>query len=194
MRNLTAAALLVLAAVLFLDRPGSSADVEAGTALRMDIPGLVEYTELILEGRVLSTHSLRGADGRIETEYLLSVERTFEGEDLGYRAIRLPGGVLEDGSGMILAGMPWIEAGEDLLLFLTEEAASGIRMPVGLAQGQFQVMTDHSGNKSLLRDDDGVGFVHPGTGEMSESDGVTVRDYAAVVAEIEAALAGKRSR
>lgn len=194
MRTLTAAALLVLAVILFLERPGTSADVEAGTAIRMDIPGLVEHTELILEGHVLSAHSGQTADGRIETEYLLSIDRTFEGEDFGYRAVVLPGGVLEDGSGMILAGMPTIRAGENLLLFLTEAAASGVRMPVGLAQGRFEVITDDEGHKTLVRTDACLGLVNDETGEVTGELHGTLHDYAAMVAEIEAALAAKGAR
>ena len=194
MRTLTAATALSLALLLFLGRSGGSEGVEAGTAIRLDVSGLVAHADLVVEGRVLSAHALRTEDGRIETEYLLEVDRTFEGEDHSYRAIRLPGGVLEAGSGMILAGMPQIRAGENLLLFLTEEASSGVRMPVGLAQGKFSVVTDSTGHKSLVTNDAGVGLLNPTSGEIAHGRGLTILDYASVAAEIEAALAEERSR
>ncbi len=192
MRTLTAATALSLAFLVFLVRPGGPEGVEAGTAIRLDVSGLVAHADLVVEGRVLSAHALRTNDGRIETEYLLEVDRTFEGEELAYRAIRMPGGVLEDGSGMILAGMPQIRAGENLLLFLTEEASSGVRMPVGLAQGKYSVVADAAGHKSLVTNDAGVGLLNPASGEIAHGTGLSILDYATVVAEIEAALADER--
>ena len=55
--------------------------------------------------------------------------------------------VLEDGSGMILAGMPRIAAGEETLLFLSAEGATGVRMPVGLSQGKFRVIQTEDGGR-----------------------------------------------
>ena len=85
--------------------------VQAGTALKMELPEVVERADLILEARVLSARAFE-TSGMIETEFLLQVDRTFHGEDQPYRSIRIPGGVLEDGRGMILAGMPRLVVGE----------------------------------------------------------------------------------
>ena len=129
MRLLSVAATATIvgfAGVAVLTHPGG---VAAGTAIRMEIAELVDGAELIVEGRILTTTSFE-SEGRIETEYLIEVDRTFAGEDQPYRAMRLPGGVLEDGSGMILAGMPRIAAGEKTLLFLSGEGTTGVRMPV----------------------------------------------------------------
>ena len=172
---------------------GRPAGVEAGTAVRLDIDELVQSSALIVEARVLSTYAYED-DGRIETEYLLEVSRTFEGPDEAYRAVRLPGGVLPDGRGMMLAGMPRIAAGEEALFFLTGAGRSGVRMPVGLAQGKLRLIRRADGRKLLARDLSGVTLVNPSSGAVLRNPGTTVLDYALVVAEIEAALAGKRSR
>lgn len=184
--------LLFLAFVLtsLLARP---VGVEAGTAVRLGVPELVDSSELIVQARVLSAYSYE-ADDRIETEYLLEVSRTFEGADEAYRAVRMPGGVLEDGRGMILAGMPHIFPGSEMLLFLTEEGRSGVRMPVGLAQGKFDVIRKSDGSRVLVRDASALALVDPSTGALSRAEGSTIRDYAEVVSEIEAALAHKRNR
>jgi len=93
---------------------------------------------------------------------------------------------------MLLAGMPRVTAGENVLLFLTEEAGSGIRMPVGLAQGKFSVVVESSGRKSLVRNGACIGPLGPESGSLGHGQSVGILQYAAVVAEIEAALASGR--
>lgn len=188
MRILTVVSGAVATALLCIGLPSHHGGVAAGTAVRMDVPELVHNAELIIEGRVLSSLALH-AGHRIETEYIVEVRRTFLGEDLLHRAVRLPGGVLEDGSGMLLCGMPRIGVGENVLLFLTEEGATGVRMPIGLAQGKYTIVERASGVKALVRDAAGVALVNPASGTLSHPEGRVVRDYAEVVAEIEAALA-----
>lgn len=197
MRNLLYAAIgFLLAALLSPGLLRKAEPVEAGTALRLDTDGLVQNAALILEGRVLAAHVLEGPTG-IETEYLLEVERTFEGEDLPHRLVRIPGGVLPNGRGLVLAGMPRIEPGESLLLFLSQEGASGLRMPVGLAQGKYAIQRRRDGTKVLTRDTAGVSLLSPETGELVSSTALenrVVRGYAELVAEIEAALTRKHPR
>jgi len=172
---------------------GRPPGVEAGTAIRLGVPELVDSSDLILEARVLSTYSFEDR-GRIETEYLLEVARTFEGVDEAYRAVRLPGGVLEDGRGMVLAGMPRISAGEEVLLFLTPAGRTGVRMPVGLAQGKLALVRRADGAKVLSRDSSGIALLNPASGRVIRSQGATILDYAEIVAEIEAALSLKRDK
>lgn len=160
--------------------------VQAGTAVQMDIGDVVGHSDLILEAHVLSAQSLR-SEGMIETEYLLQVQQTFLGEDEVTRVVRLPGGVLPDGSGMILAGMPQIAEGEDLLLFLSDSGATGIRMPVGLSQGKYRIQISASGAKELVQDSSGVTLVSP-NGSLTSGEGRNVLSYAQVIAEVEAAL------
>ena len=191
MRSLLAAFGVALATFLVAAPLLRSNGVSAGTAVRMDVPLLTRNASLIVEGRVLSTATVE-VDGLLQTEYLLEVERTFEGQDESYRVVRLPGGVREDGSGMLLAGMPRIEPGDQSLLFLSEESHNGMRMPVGLAQGKFDGVELAGGRKSLVRDASEVTLLNPVTGKTAHADGRTILDYAQVVAEIEAALATER--
>lgn len=93
---------------------------------------------------------------------------------------------------MLLAGMPRIEPGENVLLFLSEPGAGGIRMPVGLAQGKFRILTRADGSRIVVRDAAGVTLVQPRTGALVRGEGRSVIDYADVVAQIEAASATKR--
>lgn len=166
-----------------------SSGVGAGTAIRMDVGDLTQRADLILEAQVLSMQALEDPDGRIETEFLLEVADTFQGEDMALRAVRLPGGILSDGRGMLLAGMPGLEQGERVLLFLTAPGEAGLRMPVGLAQGKFRVVENPQGSKFLVRQQAGLALVGAGTRNLVEADGVSVFDFAEVRAQIIAAQA-----
>jgi len=192
MRLFTITAALFTLAFLGFGLLQSSAGVEAGTALRMGIPDLVDHSALVLEARVLSSRAVE-SEGFIETEYLLQVDRTFQGPDEPYRSVRIPGGVLEDGRGMVLAGMPRITEGEDLLLFLSPEGSTGLRMPVGLAQGKFRIVTSSNGLQTVVQDTAGVSLVTQ-RGALVHGEGSTVLSYADVVAQIEAALASRKTR
>jgi hypothetical protein len=169
---------------------GSQSDVDAGTALRLDVPELAQRAELVLEGRVQSATALVGASGLIETEYRIHVQRTFEGEHQDSRDVRLPGGVLPNGNGLMLPGMPTLWPGEDVILFLTGPSSSGVRMPVGLSQGKFRVETNLSGQKQVSRRHGSLSVVDPDTGMLIESKGNEVFGYAAIIAEIHAGLSG----
>jgi hypothetical protein len=192
MRFLTYVVGLPLLAVLVWTGFTSRSGVEAGTALRMELAELVRRAELILEVRVLQARAVE-RDGWIETDYLLEVARSFDGPDEPYRVVRLPGGTLPDGRGMVLAGMPRLVQGEEALLFLSAEGPTGARVPVGLAQGKLDVERSQDGTRRLVRDAGGVLFVNK-DGAIVQGEGRQVFAYADVVARIEAALATKRGR
>ncbi len=163
--------------------------VQAGTAVQMELAEVVEHADLILEGHVLSAQSMR-SEGMIETEFLLQVEHTFLGEDEAARVIRMPGGVLPDGSGMLLAGMPQLHEGEDVLLFLSSPGDTGIRVPVGLAQGKYSIHVNASGVKELVNDQSGITLVSS-SGALTSGEGRNLHSYAQVISEVEAALAAR---
>ena len=183
------AAIAYLIAGPFFRTPG----VSAGTAVRLGVQDLSYNSALIIEGRVLTSGTV-DVDGLVATEYLVEVERTFEGADEAYRSICLPGGVREDGSGMLLAGMPMVFEGDTSLFFLTGESSNGMRMPVGLSQGKFDVTRLVDGSKQLTRDASDVTLVSPVTGSPAGPAGPAIYDYAAVVADIERGLARKKGR
>ncbi len=181
---------LFAAAAFLAFARASSNGVEAGTALRMDVPELARRSDLIVEGRVLSQKPLETSHGLIETEFLIEVERTLAGEHVPLRAIRLPGGLLPDGRGLLLAGMPSMRVGESVLLFLTPRSQGGVRMPVGLAQGKLRVVANAAGEKLLVGDPGALGLVSAAGAEVGLAEGLSVLPYAEVVAQIEAARTG----
>ena len=167
--------------------------IEAGTAIRLEVADLARSADLVLEGRVLDAHVVEGETGLIETEYLMSVDRTLWGADLGSRVVRLPGGVLPDGRGMMIPGMPRVSIGEDVMFFLSKQTDWGMRMPMGLAQGKFSIVRGFGGERRLVRDQASLTYVDAATGRVSESPTGASLDYAAVVSEVYAALAQRQA-
>lgn len=176
---------------LFLRPLFHTTGVRAGTAIRMDTPELVQGSALVLEGRVLSLEAVQTEDGLIETIYQLAVDRTYLGEDRFRRSVRIPGGVLENGQGMLLAGMPRLRAGEDVLLFLSAEGQRGVRIPIGLSQGRYRIETRLDGSKLAIREQAGLGILDPTTGRVTSADSGFLRNYGELVAEVEAAVNAK---
>ena len=154
----------------------------------MDVRALTLAADLVIEGRVLSTRAFEAADGRIETELVLDVDRTFVGADEATRSVRVPGGVLPDGRGMILAGCVPPRAGERVVLFLTPESARGWRLPVGLAQGRFSLVTDGAGRKLAVRSQGRLALADA-SGTVKHGESSSVMDFAELLAQIESALA-----
>jgi hypothetical protein len=183
---------LVLGLWVALARGARDRAVDAGTAIRLDIPEMVECAGLCLEARVRSSRVERVAERRIETVLTLDVARTFWGEDLAVRTVRLPGGLLEDHSGLIIPGMPTFAAGEEVLLFLSEEGSSGVRVPVGLSQGKLHVEVSLDGGRALTRNQGTTSTIEPRTGQVRCCGSGERFDYAEVIAQIHAATDSRR--
>ena len=168
----------------------------AGTAVRLELEDLVQNAELVFEGYVLSARAIPSPAGRVETEYFVSVHRSYLGEPLGTRVFSIPGGTLPDGSGMLVPGLPRLEPGDEALFFLTESGTAGWRMPVGLAQGVLELVVDAEGRRALARSQAVLHLVDPRTGALGAhadlaGEGALLA-YAETVTRIERAAARKR--
>jgi hypothetical protein len=193
--RLPAALVLLLALLPDLEPRATRVDcVEAGTVQRLEIEELLGQCEQALEGRVQNIRVVEAGRKRIETEITLSVSRRFWGGGGREFVLRVPGGVLPDGRGLVLPGLPRFAEGEELLLFLSAESRLGTRVPVGLAQGRFRIERRAGGGKTLVRDQDELEFYDPRTRTASRAEPRALFDYAAVVARIEAAAQQRRQR
>lgn len=182
--HLTALAAAALA-LLALQR---TTHVRAGTVQRLGLADLAERADLSFEGRVLSVRVLEPAPGRIETEYTLREDVAHVGAPCPLRVVRLPGGVLPDGRGLAIAGMPTLAAGDDVLLFLSREGSRGTRMPVGLAQGALRIVTLPTGARRLVGSSAGLDFVGDAPTAVPSGPGI---DYVAGQAEIASGVAAR---
>lgn len=191
MRNRLVSAALGVTLALMAVPSAPEPEARAGTALRMDLDVLVAGADLVFEGRVTGARVEETPEGLIETVYTLATERLYQGAGAvgAWREVRLPGGVLPDGRGMLIPGVTRLEVGEDALLFLSAEGPRGVRMPVGLAQGRYRIETRLDGRKVAVREQGGLGLIDPASGTLADADGVFVRDYAELVADIQAAVA-----
>jgi len=188
-----ATGLAVLAVIPMAVSRGRSAPVEAGIAVRMGIEDLVRAADLVLEGRVVALRAATSASGRIDTEYTLAVTRTFWGPHEPTRMVRIPGGVLADGRGMLVPGLARLALGQDVVLILSQAAADGARMPIGLAQGELRIVTDRFGNKVAVRSNADLALAHGLTGVLSSDAGAAIIPYAELVAILASAVATKRA-
>jgi hypothetical protein len=166
--------------------------VEAGTALRMDVEELVGACDLAVEARVLSKRAFRDGRGLVVSEHLLEVARAFVGDAGRIASVVLPGGVLPDGSGMVVPGMPRLEPGRDYILFLSRPDEHGLSMPAGLAQGALRVVRDARERRRVARELDGLALLDAGA--LAPAEQGSEWDYAAFTARIEAAKAARPAR
>ena len=83
--------------------------------------------------------------------------------------------------------MPTLALGEDALLFLTGESASGLRVPVGLAQGKLRLVRDPAGRLGLLRDAAELTLLDPVSGASAPAPVPAILDHADVVRRVRSA-------
>lgn len=168
--------------------------VEAGVAVRMDLDEIVDRAGLVVSARVVAARVVEGPRGRIDTLYTLAVDRTFWGQDLPERVVRMPGGVLPDGRGMMIPGMARLALGEEVVLALSSKGDDGARVPVGLAQGKFSILTTPEGERVARRTQAGLELLRPSTGVVEPAEAQETMPYAELAARLETAVAKKRAR
>lgn len=187
---------ICVAAALFgagLALDPASSHPEAGTAIRLDVDGLVDRADLVVEAYVASATPVE-IDGDVYTDYQLLIDRTWWGEDLGVRTVRLPGGVLPSGRGTLVPGMPSVVPGDDVILALTEPGSQERRVVVGLSQGRWRVVGDGRGGKLVVRGGEGGALVAGPGATPLPIDRLEVMDYADLVSRLEAAAGARRAR
>jgi len=110
---------------------------------------LFGQAELIAEGTVLAV--VPSPSGLPATGYRVRVERALKGEaPAGELLVRVPGGEGKDGRRLIVWGVPAMQPGERVLLFL-DRYPDGDFGPLHLAMGAFHEVRD-GGRRLALRD------------------------------------------
>jgi len=150
------------AMLALLPCPASSPDALASRVRTMNIEQLAQRAARIFSGRCLDVRVHEDASLRhTVTDVTVAVTRTVKGNVHGRIVFRLLGdqtASAEKGRGV--DGVPTFRRGEELVLFLYGDSASGLTSPVGFGQGKFGVIRDKagrklavngSGNQNLLR-------------------------------------------
>jgi hypothetical protein len=194
MRISICAALLGAVLLAFVGSLSSPFGVRASTVEQLDLPGLFDRAEHVVHGRIAAKRVLVGARGRPETEYELGLIRAFWGGAANVLTFRAPGGALADGRELVIPGLPSLAVGEEVLLFLSRESRTGLRVPVGLAQGKFQVVRDAHGAATLLRGESDLDVLDPATKEMKKLSTLASLGYDATAAELERLARLRRDR
>ncbi len=110
--------------------------VTAMTVVPVSDAALLDASALVVHGRVVDAQVVASGGG-IATVYVVDVIRPVKGAGQASRIrVEVPGGVLADGRGLVIPGMPQFAAGEEALLFLTAGSGSTWRLSYD-AQGAF---------------------------------------------------------
>lgn len=170
-----------VAPAFFPSLRGSS---EAGTALRMTLEEAFQRSELVVEGTVVDSTCGSDDQGLIYTDWTIEVDRSFWGQTAEVETIRMPGGVLASGKGMVVPGMPRLTLGEDVVLLMGEASAQGVRMPTGLSQGKYRIITSTDGERTAIQTGEHVSLI---TAQRTRAAaGLDMLPYADLVARLEA--------
>ncbi len=159
---------LLLASLLTVAALPLAVPAQAMTVLAVELPQLVQTSELVLHGKVVAVQSRdRRADGHgVWTEFTLEIADTWKGDEvLKVSPARVgkrftwahPGGLRSDGLMVSVPGMPSFAVGEEVVVAL-EKTAQGY-VVCGGPQGKWSVQTDKQGKKTVQRDMPDVHFL-----------------------------------
>jgi hypothetical protein len=125
----------------------TSADATQSRPLNLE--EMTERAATIFSGRCLRVHIETDAKLRRDvTVATFRVERSLKGSGGKTITVRMPWA----SPAAFPAGVPSFAPGDDVVLFLYGESASGMRAPVGLGQGRFRILTDKQGRKIAIND------------------------------------------
>jgi len=161
---------------------------------RLELDDLVDRADVAVHAEVLSKRSFRNEHGWVVTEVELRVAETLWGETRERRKITLPGGVLPDGSGTVIPGMPAIEVGERALLFLSPVGSKGFSVPLGLSQGKFAERVDAEGRVQFERVHGKLQHVDPASGQLATLEPRELFAKDALLGELRRLASARRDR
>jgi hypothetical protein len=116
----------------------------------LPIETLVEQSQLILQGTVLSKTTLRDETGQIYTKIEIDVSDVWKGTIASNRFTIVQGGGTLGDRRVMVTGQAEFKIGEEIVAFLVINK-QGEGVILGLSQGKFQVWRDQSTGEKLTR-------------------------------------------
>ena len=130
-----------------------SATALHATRVRLvNLEELTQRADRIFSGRVADVRDIEDPKlGRRVTLVTVDVDRAVKGRvdrTITFKQIAGPDPRTGVRSGIV--GMPLYSKGEEVILFLAGESASGLTSPLGLGQGKFVILEDKKGQRRAL--------------------------------------------
>lgn len=130
--------------------------LDASTFVYMDMPELVDRSEIIIRGTVKDIESRYNEERtKIFTYTIIDVKEAIKGKSPPVITVRTFGGRVGDVN-MKVPGMPEFKKGEEVFLFLKKN--EDFYHVSGMIQGKYSIEKDESGKEFLRNDFKGVSF------------------------------------
>jgi hypothetical protein len=131
--RIPAAALLFLALIVACALPASA---RATTLERMSIEELSRRATMVVEGTVVATAAEQTPDG-LRTAVRLRVRELLKGVPSAFKTVYVPGGMLADGSQVVVEAMPSFRPGDECYVFVDVRGwvMAGFQGKVAVAAG-----------------------------------------------------------
>lgn len=144
-----------------------AAGVAGGTTVeRMSLKDIASRSARIAEVKIRAVSAARDRSNRPATRVTADVIMKIRGVETTTLEWLQPGGTV-DGETLLIPGIPQFSAGEECILFLSDESKAGLAVPVGLGQGAFRERKDPKTGKIRVQADvSGLDLVDPATGKL----------------------------
>lgn len=131
----------------------------ATSMVKMSLRDLAKKSDMIVLARVEDETARYDANKEIYSYYTLRVLEPVKGaKGQTTITVRQIGGVV-DNIASIVPGTPTFRKGEEVVVFLTREDATGHPWVMGLQQGKYTVVADKDGMKHVRNDLDGLNLM-----------------------------------
>ena len=140
----------------------------ATVAVPLTLEALTKQSDVVVQGTIVETKSFWGPNKqRIYTHTRVEVLRTLKGVAKAQTLVVQQWGGEVGGVRMDVPGNANLKTGEEVVLFLTNDAQ--FHYVVGLSQGKFTLQADATGKKVASRDMGGIAFARWKNGKMTLS-------------------------
>lgn len=164
----------------------ATSPASATTVKKMSLRDLATKSNAIALAKVEDATARYDSNKEIYTYVTLRVLEPVKGPKAdALITIRQLGGVVGD-IASIVPGTPTFKTGEEVVVFLTKNDASGHPWVMGLQQGKYTVSADAKGHKSVRNEMDGLTLLRP--------DGKTIEGETSKAQPLQAFLDGLRTQ